>query len=75
MKRYLRNVAKKSKSKFEHGISIPADIVKKFELSESIVELKIKDGYFTVKKIGDTLEGVSSVDDTEEDDENVTIHY
>jgi len=74
MKRHLRTVVKKSSTKFEHVMNIPAKIVKELELSGNIVELKIKDGYFTVQKIGDTLEGVSSVDDTE-DDENVTIHY
>ena len=75
MRRYLRKVSKKSNSKFEHGICIPAKIVKELGLSESIVELKIIDGYFTVKKIGDTVEGVSPVDETKEDDEYVTIHY
>ena len=74
MKRYLRTVVKKRKTRFEHVMNIPAKIVKELELSGNIVELKIKDGYFTVKKIGDTLEGVSSIDETE-DDENVTIHY
>ncbi len=74
MRRYLRTVTKKHKTKFEHSINIPAKIVKELGLSESIVELQIKEGYFTVKKIGDTLEGVSSVDKTKED-EYVTIHY
>jgi len=75
MKRYLRTVINKRKTKFEHSINIPAKIVRELGLSGNIVELKIKDGYFTVQKIGDTLDGVSSIDDTEEDDENVTIHY
>ncbi len=74
MKRYLRKVTKKSNRKFEHWISVPAKIIRELDLSESIVELKIKDGYFTVKKIGDTLDGISSVDETK-DDEYVTIHY
>jgi len=73
MKRYLRKVTKKSDRKFEHWISVPVKFVRELGLSECIVELKIKDGYFIVKKIGDTLENISSVDDTE--DENVTIHY
>ena len=50
-------------------------MVRKLKLSESIVELKMKDGYIVIKKVGDTLEGISSFDDTEDDDENVTIHY
>ncbi len=74
MKRYLRKVSKKSDSRFAHLLSIPVDVVRKLGLSESIVEITIKEDYFIVKKIGDTLEGVSSFDDTE-DDENVTIHY
>ncbi len=74
MKRYLRTVVKKRKTRFEHVMNIPAKIVKELELSGNIVELQIKDGYFIVKKIGDTLEGVSSVDETK-DDEYVTIHY
>ena len=75
MKRYLRKVSKKSDSRFAHLLSIPIDVVRKLGLSESIVKITIKEDYFIVKKIGDTLEGVSSADDTEEDDENVTIHY
>ncbi len=54
-------------------LCIPANIVKELELSDSIVELKIKDGSVVMKKVGDILEN-SSIDDTE-DDENVTIHY
>jgi len=74
MKRYLRTVVKKRKTRFEHVMNIPAKIVKELDLSGNIVELKIIDGYFTVKKIGDTLENISSVDETK-DDEYVTIHY
>jgi len=74
MKRYLRKVAKRSNTKFEYTLSVPAFFIRKLGLNDNIVELKIKDGYFIVKKIGDTLEGISSFDDTE-DDENVTIHY
>ncbi len=74
MKRYLRKVSKKSNSRFEHLLSIPVNIVKELGLSESIVELQIKDGYFTVKKIGGTLENISSVDEIK-DDKYVTIHY
>ncbi len=74
MKRYLRKVAKRSNTKFEYTLSVPAFFVRKLGLDDNIVELKIKDGYFTVKKIGDTLEGISSVDETK-DDEYVTIHY
>jgi len=73
MKRYLRTVTKKHKTKFEHSMNIPAEIVKKLELSESIVELKIIDNSIVMKKIGDTLEGISPADDV--DDEYVTIHY
>ena len=73
MKRYLRKVTKKSDRKFEHWISVPVKFVRELELSESIVELKIKDGYFTVKKIGDTLEDTSSIED--EENKDYTIHY
>lgn len=73
MKRYLRKVTKRSNRKFEHWLSVPANIVKELELSESIVELKIKDGYFMVKKIGDTLEDTSSIED--EENKYYTIHY
>jgi len=74
MKRYLRKITKRSNRKFEHELSIPAHIVRELDLSECVVELKIKDGYFTVKKIGDTLGKSNSLDENE-DDENVTIHY
>ncbi len=72
MKRYLRTVVKKRKTRFEHVMNIPAKIVKELDLSGNIVELKIKDGYFMVKKIGDTLES-SSIED--EENKDYTIHY
>ena len=74
MKRYLRTVTKKRKTEFEHSMNIPANVVKKLELSGNIVEITIKEDYFIVKKIGEQLDGVNSIDNTE-DDENVTIHY
>ena len=74
MKRYLRKIIKQSNRKFEYRLGIPANVVRKLGLSESIVEITIKEDYFIVKKIGEQLDGVSSIDDTE-DDENVTIHY
>ena len=73
MKRYLRTVVKKSSTKFEHVINIPAKIVKELGLSGNIVELKIKDGSVVMKKIGETLDGVDSFDENEEN--GVTIHY
>ena len=73
MKRYLRKITKRSNRKFEHWLSIPANIVKELELSESIVELKIKDGSVMVKKVGDTLENTSSIED--EENKDYTIHY
>ncbi len=74
MKRYLRKVSKKSDSRFAHLLSIPVNVVRKLGLSECIVEITIKEDYFIVKKIGDTLEGVSSISETK-DDEYDTIHY
>ena len=71
MKRYLRTVVKKRKTRFEHVMNIPAKIVKELDLSGNIVELKIKDGYFMVKKVGDTLD--SSIED--EENKDYTIHY
>jgi len=75
MKRYLRRVAKRSNRQFQHSLNIPVNMVRKLKLSESIVELKMKDDSIVIKKVGETLEDVSSVDDTKEDDEYVTIHY
>ena len=54
MKRYLRTVTKKSKSKFEHVMSIPVDMVRKLELSGNMVELKIKDGSIIIKKLAES---------------------
>ncbi len=71
MKRYLRKIIKRSNRKFEHGLSVPANVVRKLGLSESIVEITIKDGYFIVKKIGEKLDDTNSI----EDDPYTTIHY
>ncbi len=51
MKRYFRTVTKKSKSKFEHTMSVPADIVRKLDLSGNIVELKIRNDSIVIKKL------------------------
>ncbi len=51
MKRYLRKVTKKSNMKFEHGMSIPADMVRKLDLSGSIVELKIRNDSIIIQKL------------------------
>ena len=74
MKRYLRRVAKRSNRQFQHSLNIPVNMVRKLKLSESIVELKMKDDSIVIKKVGETLESMDSVDNTE-DDEYVTIHY
>ncbi len=54
MKRYLRTVTKRNDRVFSHTLSIPVDIVKKLELSENIVELKIKDGSIVIKKLAES---------------------
>ena len=74
MKRYLRKIIKQSNRKFEYRLSVPANVVRKLGLSESIVEITIKEDYFIVKKIGEKLEGSSSVDEDEEN-KDYTIHY
>jgi len=51
MKRYLRKVVKKSDRKFEHVMSIPVDMVRKLDLSDSIVELKIRNDSIVIKKL------------------------
>jgi len=51
MKRYLRKVTKRNDRTFAHTISVPAELVKELELSETIVELKIKDGSIVIKKV------------------------
>ncbi len=73
MKRYLRRVVKRSNRQFQHSLNIPVNMVRKLKLSESIVELKIRDDCIIIKKVGDTLESMDSVDNTEDDD--YTIHY
>jgi len=73
MKRYLRRVSKRSNRQFQHSLNIPANMVRNLKLSESIVELKMKDDYIVIKKVGETLESMDSIDNTKDDD--YTIHY
>ncbi len=54
MKRYLRTVTKRSDRVFSHTINIPANMVKKLELSGNIVELKIKDNSIIIKKLAES---------------------
>lgn len=72
MKRYLRTVTKKHKTEFEHSMNIPANVVRKLELSGCIVEITIKEDYFIVKKIGEKLDNSDSLKD---EDPYTTIHY
>ena len=51
VKRYLRRVTKRNDRVFAHTTSIPAEIVRKLDLSDAIVELKIKDGSIVIKKV------------------------
>ncbi len=51
MKRYFRTVTKRNDRIFSHTMSIPVDIVKKLELSNSMVELEIIDGSIVIKKL------------------------
>jgi len=51
MKRYLRTVTKRNDRIFSHTLNIPVDIVKKLELSNSMVELEIIDGLIVIKKL------------------------
>jgi len=71
MKRYLRRVAKRSNRQFQHSLNIPVNMVRKLKLSESIVELKMKDDYIVIKKVGETLES----NHTKNEDDDYTIHY
>ena len=51
MKCYLRRVTKRNDRTFAHTISVPAEIVRELDLSDVIVELKIKDGSIVIKKV------------------------
>ena len=73
MKRYLRRVAKRSNRQFQHSLNIPVNMVRNLKLSESIVELKMKEDYIIIKKVGETLEGSGSIED--EENKDYTIHY
>jgi len=73
MKRYLRKVTKRSNTKFEYTLSIPAFFIRKLGLDDNIVELKIKDDSMVIKKIGEKLENTSY--DKPEDSKYVSIHY
>ena len=72
MKRYLRRVAKRSNRQFQHSLNIPVNMVRKLKLSESIVELKMKEDYIIIKKVGETLESIAIED---EENKDYTIHY
>ena len=72
MKRYLRRVAKRSNRQFQHSLNIPVNMVRKLNLSECIVELKMKDDSIIIKKVGDTLENIAIED---EENKDYTIHY
>ncbi len=54
MKRYFRTVIKRNDRVFSHTINIPADMIKKLELSGNIVELKIKDNSIVIKKVAES---------------------
>jgi len=43
-------------TEFFHTVNIPAELVRELGLSDSMVELKIKDDSIMIKKIGISLE-------------------
>ncbi len=51
MKRYFRRVTKRNDRVFAHTTSIPAELVRELDLSDVIVELKIKDDTIIIRKV------------------------
>ena len=70
MKRYLRKITKRSRGKFEHSLSIPADFVRELDVSDCIVELKLNDGKIIISKMKETNDSASK----DESDEDFTVH-
>ena len=68
MKQYVRRMAKRNDRTFAHTISIPAEFVRKFGMSDVMVQVVGKNNEIHIKKIGNTTTNMT-------DDEDYTIHY
>ncbi len=71
MKQYVRRMTKRNDRTFAHTISIPAELVRKFGMSDMMVQVIGKNNEIHIKKINNSI--TNMID--EEEDENVTIHY
>ena len=69
MKQYVRRMTKRNDRTFAHTISIPAELVRKFGMSDVMVQVIGKNNEIHIKKINNSTTNIP------EDDENVTIHY
>ncbi len=69
MKQYVRRMTKRNDRTFAHTISIPAELVRKFGMSDVMVQVIGKNNEIHIKKLNNTTTNIP------EDDENVSIHY
>ena len=76
MKRYLRKITKRSRGKFEHSLSIPADFVRKLNLSDCIVEIKKDGDSLIIKKIEEKIENntLTTKNESDNNDDDFTVH-
>ncbi len=69
MKQHVRRMTKRNDRAFAHTISIPTELVRKFGMSDVMVQVIGKNNEIHIKKINNTTTNVP------EDDEYVSIHY
>lgn len=71
MKTYTRRITNRSKTKKEYVITIPVSFVRKLQLDEKLVEMKIKGNSIIIKNIEGTIQ-ITPVKD--ESDDDFTVH-
>lgn len=74
MKTFTRRITSSRKDKKSFVITLPVSFIKKLELDEKMVELKIKDGGIIIKKISVMPENSNTVIDSDDDD-GITYHH
>jgi len=69
MKQHVRRMTKRNDRTFAHTISIPAELVRKFGMSDVMVQVIGKNNEIHIKKISNSTNNIP------EEDDYMTIHY
>jgi|APSaa5957512535_1039671.scaffolds.fasta_scaffold03904_6 hypothetical protein len=66
-KSHFRKIVKDRLEKEQYSLNLPLEVIQELNLVDSMVEIKIKDGVGTFRKIGETKKEKTEVTDDKDD--------